>query len=310
MLYLFVALVVLSLPAHITGTDSNIQTKEADLIQKYVVLCEQNASDRLLSIQTLNPTEKAYLWRLHLGLYLTRNPSFSRDQQSIVLETLTLIAPKLFNPPDPNKLNERSKTLEQVDQLKRRGLQIFSKDEAAELFSAIGGPQDGEAVRKYTQLSELSRGDRKASFNLMGAEDKATMWRVHFGINLARHPEWTDQQLAVVLEAIAMVRPELYKIPKDAKWASLVDEPARVLAQKALIVFSKTEGAALFSELGFAEQAKSNHRRPTEHCSCSSESDWCARQCLSTECTVMTWGCGTLGLYACNGTCGGSPNGN
>jgi len=310
-LYLSVALVVSSIPAQVKATDSDTQIKEADLLQKYVVLCGQNAPDKIQSIQTLNPVERTYIWRLHLGLYLARNSSLTRDQQSIVLETLTLISPQLFNPPDPNNPNERSTTLERVDQLRRRGLQVFSKDEAAEIFSAIGGSQDGEAVRRYTQLSELSKGDRKASFNLMGAEEKASLWRVHFGLNLARHPEWTDQQRSIVLEAIAMAKPELYKIPKDSNWTRLVDEPARLLTQKALLVFSKQEGAALFSELGFADQTNSNHaKRPTGSCACSLECDWCSHQCIGAECTVLTWGCGTLGLYACNGTCYVPPNNN
>ncbi len=300
-----VAMVLSSLLAHVKATSSDTPIKEAELLQTYLVLCGQNAPDRIQSMQTLSPVERTYIWRLHLGLYLARNGStLTQDQQNIVLETLALISPQLFNPPDPNNPNGRSATLERVDQLRRRGLQVFSKDEAAEIFSAIGGTQDGEALRKYTQLSELSKGDRKASFNLMKAEEKASLWRVHLGLNLARHSEWTEQQRSIVLEAIAMATPELYRFPKDSKWTRLVDEPVRLLTQKALLVFSKQEGAALFSELGFNEP-KSNHAsRPiTAGCGCSQESDWCSHQCVATECTVLTWGCGTFGIYACNGTC-------
>ena len=311
-LYLSVAILLSSLPAHVKATNSDTPIEEAELLQKYVVFCGQNATDRIQSIQTLSPVERTYIWRLHLGLYLARNGStLTRDQQNILLETLALISPQLFNPPDPNNPNGRSTTLERVDQLRRRGLQVFSKDEAAEIFSAIGGAQDGESLRKYTQLSELSKGDRKASFNLMKAEEKASLWRVHLGLSLARHPEWTEQQRSIVLEAIAMATPDLYRFPKDSKWTRLVDEPVRLLTQKALLVFSKQEGAALFSELGFNE-AKSNHaRRPiTATCACSQESDWCSHSCVATECTVLTWGCGTFGIYACNGTCYVPPNSN
>lgn len=309
-LYLFVASVVLSLPTQINGTDSDTQTQEAALIQKYVVLCGQNTSDRIQSIQALNSTEKAYVWRLHLGLYLAGNPDFSRDQQGIILELLTLTTPQLFNPPNPNKPNERS-VLEQVDLLRRRGLQIFSKDEAAKIFSAVGEPQDGEAVRLYSQLSELDKAERKASFSLMSADQKVSTWRVHFGLNLARHPEWNDQQRSIVLEGIGMVKPELYKVPKDKTWTRIVDEPVRLFTQKALLVFTRAEVAALFSELGFAEEPKSNHaKRAPGNCSCSQECDWCTHGCVGADCTVLTWGCGTFGLYACNGTCYVPPNNN
>lgn len=194
---------------------------------------------------------------------------------------------------------------DRLDQLKQRELQLFSKAEAAEIFSTIGDAQDGEALRKYSELSELTKGDRKASFSLMSAEDKSSMWRVHLGLNLARHPEWTDQQRSIVLEAITMVTPQLYKTPKDDNWTRLVDEPVRLLVQKALLVFSKEEGAALFAELGFSEQLKLNHppRPAARTCACSQESDWCGSQCVTSGCTVLTWGCGTLGIYSCNGKC-------
>jgi hypothetical protein len=312
---LLVALVVSSiLPLNqAKANNSDAALKEAELLQKYVVLCAQNAPDKIQLIQTLSPTERSFVWRVHLGLYLARNSTLSRDQQSIVLETLEIISPQLFSPPDPKDPRGRFTTLERVDELRRRGLQVFSKDEAAEIFSAVGAAQDGEALRKYTQLSELSKVDRKASFSVMSAEDKSSLWRVHLGLNLARHPEWTEQQRAIVLEAIATVTPALYKVPKDSNWTRLVDEPVRLLTYKALVVFSKQESAALFSELGFNEQPKSNHagRSTTGSCGCSTESNWCTYQCVGgAECTVLYWGCGTFGLYPCDGACSAPPPNN
>jgi hypothetical protein len=307
-----VALVASSVLTQNPAKANNSETalKEKELLQKYVTLCGQTAPDKIQLMGTLSPTERSYIWRLHLGLYLARN-TLTRDQQNIIFETLALATPELFRPPDPNDPRGRSMTLERVDQLRRRGLQVFSKDEAAEIFSAVGAAQEGEALRKYTQLSELSKAERKASFNLMTAEDKSTLFRVHFGLNLARHPEWTEQQRSIVLEAITMVTPQLYKIPKDSNWTRLVDEPVRLLTNKALLVFTKQEGAALFAELGSNEQPRSNHvRRTTGGCGCSQESDWCSYQCTSGECTVVIFGCGTLGVYACDGKCYVPPNSN
>jgi hypothetical protein len=310
--FLLVALVVSSLLTHnhVKGNNSYTALKEPELLQKYIELCGQNHPARMQLMQSFSPVERSYLWRVHLGLYLARNPALSRDQQNLVLETLELISPKLFTPPDPKDPGARVKTLERVGQLRQSGLQLFSKAQAAEIFSAIGGAQDGEALRKYSELSELTKGDRKASFSLMSAEDKSSLWRVHFGLSLARHPEWTEQQRAIVLEAIAMATPQLYKIPKDSNWTRLVDEPVRLLAQKALLVFTKEDGAALFSELGIAGPSQLNHATRPSGCACAQESDWCAYQCISTECTILTWGCGTFGVYACNGKCHVPPSGN
>lgn len=304
---LFVALVLSSIPTHNHAKENNsvTQLNETELLRKYVELCGQDGPDKIQLMQTLSPVERSYLWKVHLGLYLARNLTLSRDQQNIVIETLDFISPKLFTPPDPKDPGARAMLLEHVDQLRRRGLQLFSKDQAAEIFSAIGGAQDSEAVRKYSQLSELSKDDRKASFSLMSAEDKSSLWRVHLGLNLARHPEWTEQQRSIVLEAITMVTPQFYQTPRDNNWTRLVDEPVRLLTQKALLVFSKQEGAALFSELGLSEQPKLNHAQKTPRgCECAQESDWCGTyQCITTECTVLIYGCGTFGIYACNGKC-------
>jgi hypothetical protein len=313
-LTILVALAVSSTPMyyHAQANNSGTVIKEAELLKKYVVLSAQNTPAKNQLMRTFSPAEQSYLWRLHLALYLASHSSLSRDQQNIVIETLSLITPQLFSPPDSTDPNAGAVTLERVDQLRRRGLQVFTKQEAAEIFSVIGGAQDGAALRKYSQLSELSKADRKVSFNVMSAEDQSSLWRVHFALNLARHPEWTQQQRSVVFEAIAIATPELYRVPKDSTWARLVDEPIRLLTQKALLAFSKQEGAALFSDLGLNEQPKSNHarRRTTGSCECSMECDWCTHQCLSSDCTVYYRGCGTMFLYACNGTCYVPPNSN
>lgn len=306
---LLVALVVSSILTHNHAKENTSVTRETELLQKYVVLCAQDAPDRIQLMQTLSPVERSYLWRVHLGLYLARNATLSTDQQNIVIETLGLINPKLFTPLDRKDPGGRVMTFERINQVKRRGLQLFSKDEAAEIFSAIGGAQDSEALRKYSELSELSKEDRKVSFSLMAPEDRSSLWRVHLALNLARHPEWTEQQRSIVLEAITMVTPRLYKTPKDSNWTRLVDEPVRLLTQRARFVFTKQEGAALFSELGFSEQPQLNHakQRTARGCGCSQESDWCTYGCISSECTILTWGCGSFGIYACNGRCG-APN--
>ena len=312
-LLLLIALLVSSTLTHNHAKENTSLTasEETELVQKYVVLCGQNAADRIQLMQTLSPVERSYLWRAHLGLYLARNLTLSRDQQNIILEALDFISPKLFITSNSKDPGGRDIMRERVDQIRQRGLQLFSKDEAAEIFSAIGQAQDGEALRKYSQFSELSKDDRRATFSLMSAEDKSNLWRVHFGLNLARHPEWTEQQRSIVLEAITMASPQLYKIPKDSNWIRLVDEPIRLLTQKALLVFTKQEGAAVFSELGFSEQANLNHAQRTPRgCECSQDSDWCgAYQCVSTECTVLIYGCGTFGIYACNGKCYTPPSG-
>ena len=151
-------------------------------------------------------------------------------------------------------------------------------------------------------------------FDKFSAQDKSELWHVHFALSLAQHSEWTEQQRALVLEASSMASPELYQTPKDAKWREAVDEPARVLMQKALIAFNKREAAALFAELG-GKEPLSHHPKPrpseTPPCSCSHDSDWCVSyDCYSNNCKSTSSGCGTLWLYPCTGLCYSPPPNN
>ena len=288
-----------------------LDLNEGELLQKYVTLCSQAVPERIQLMQMLNPAERSYLWRMHLGLYLVQHPALTREQQRIVIDTLVIATPQLFNAPEPNNSAWRAKVLEPVEDLKRRGLEVFPKSDAAQIFAEIGGAQDVDVLDRYAEFSKLGKNERKVRFNQIDPQQKSELWRVHFALNLARHPEWTDDQRSIVLEAVAFATPALYQLPKDSQWTRQVDEPARLLAQRALLVFSKQEGAALFSELG-SNETKTHHARPPAQaaCSCSRESDWCRYFCMGTECTALTWGCGTMGLYACNGTCYTPPESN
>ncbi|HSE15580.1 MAG TPA: bacteriocin fulvocin C-related protein [Pyrinomonadaceae bacterium] len=259
-------------------------------------------------MQSLSPHDRSFLWRVHLALYITQRPNLTRDQQNVVLDTLAFASPQLFTAPNPGDAGWRTRVHEQMDQLRRRGLQLFDKEEAAEIFAMVGQrQQEADVLRKYLSLSEFKRTDRKAAFANMSAQDKANLWHVHLALNLAQHSEWNEQQRSIVLETAAMVTAKLYEIPKGPQWTTLVDEPARVLVQKALLVFSRSQAVALFVELGGSEPSAHHKAKPAASpspCDCSHESDWCVSyDCYSNNCKSSIDGCGFLGFYPCTGLC-------
>ena len=304
---LLLGALVLSLSSpsnHVNANDTYLGLNEEELLHAYISLCSKTVPERIRSMQLLSSTERSHVWRLHLGMFLARHPTLSRDQQSIVIEALLLSTSQMFGVPEPNNPSWRAQVLEPIENLRRRGLQIFSRDEIAQIFSEIGSSQDLELLEKYTQFSQLRRSERKVRFNQISPQERSDLWRVHLGLNLARHAEWTDQQRSIVLEAIGIASPSLYQIPKDKNWTRLVDEPIRLFAQRTLLVFSEQEVETLFAELG-ADEPKAHHARLTVdgNCSCSSVSTYCTYSCFSNDCTVLTWGCGTMMLYACDGVC-------
>jgi hypothetical protein len=214
--------------------NSHLDT-QGEILQKFIDVSALPMPDRIRLMQSLSPNDRSFLWRVHLALYITQHPGLTKDQQNVVLDTFAFATPQLFTPTSQGDPGWRTKVLEPLDQLRRRALQLFDKEEAAEIFAMVGPrQQEADALRKYLSLSELRRADRKATFARMSAEDKANLWHVHLALNLAQHSEWNEQQRSVVLEAIAMVTAKLYEIPRGAQWTALVDEPARVLMTKSI----------------------------------------------------------------------------
>ena len=107
--------------------------KEDELLQQYVVVSPASVSEKAQVLQRLTPTERSYLWRVHLTVYLTQRPDLTRDQQSVIFDTLSIATPELFATPDPGDPTWRSRVHEPLDRLQRRGLQLFAKEEAAEI---------------------------------------------------------------------------------------------------------------------------------------------------------------------------------
>jgi hypothetical protein len=281
---------------------------QGEVLQKFVDVSALPMQDRIRLMQSLSPHDRSFLWRVHLALYITQRPNLTKDQQNVVLDTLAFASPQLFTAPNPSDPGWRAKVHEQLDQLRRRGLQLFDKDEAAEIFAMVGQrQQEADALRKYLSLSELKRTDRKAMFARMSAQEKSDLWRVHLALNMAQHSEWNEQQRSIVLEAAAMASAKLYEIPRGPQWTTLVDEPVRVLMQRALLAFGKNEAAGVFVELGGSEPSAHHMAKPTASpspCDCSHESDWCSSyDCYSDNCKSSRDGCGFLGFYPCDGLC-------
>ena len=67
--------------------DSNPDT-QAEVLQKFVSVSTQPAPDRIRLMQALPATDRSFLWRVHLALYVTQRPNLTKDQQSVVPESM------------------------------------------------------------------------------------------------------------------------------------------------------------------------------------------------------------------------------
>ena len=140
-------------------------------------------------------------------------------------------------------------------------------------------------------------------------ERQAQAWQDHLWAYAFAHPDLSAPQRAYINRAINALNFIDYNREFDRaalKWKFLHSK------HEATNLFGKTEAYELLVNLnpsphkvGFNLFAPPMEK---EDCSCSDQSDWCdsPRICWvgeSIQCNATNFGCGTLGLYSCNGAC-------
>ncbi|MGK4005753.1 bacteriocin fulvocin C-related protein [Sorangium sp. So ce1036] len=163
---------------------------------------------------------------------------------------------------------------------------------------------------------------RKAIISSHSPGMRSALWRERFEVYARRRPSLTPAQQAVVERAIVFASPELFSIDRDSpNWNEAVDAPLRELMNDAEVAFGFEEARALLAIFGpldlvaadqiFAPVAgnfvAANANRVAE-CPCSTQSDYCSYPYHCTyqyprPCTKLSFGCGSLLLYECNGWC-------
>jgi hypothetical protein len=126
----------------------------------------------------------------------------------------------------------------------------------------------------------------------------------------------------VVERAIGQASPELFAVDKDSpEWSKIIDAPLRALREQAEEALGFEEARALLETFGPVdpaiveemfgsspkEAASTSANTTSAECPCSTSSDWCTSpsKCKYQywPCTITPLGCGSFGLFSCNGWC-------
>lgn len=193
-----------------------------------------------------------------------------------------------------------------------------------------------EVGRTYEALAVKDKSERMGAYAELAGPMRAAVWNHQLLVALAEHPEFTEEQRAVLYDAIELFTPEFFEITFDSPdWSSRVDQPLRKLESRAKATLGIVLTAQLFAQLGpdnprvTVQQMSAKSSPPTQakkgfqnsgklrsapndlpNCSCSTTSDFCAATwgpdwyCLGGGCVWGTnWGCGSAFAYPCNGLC-------
>lgn len=158
-----------------------------------------------------------------------------------------------------------------------------------------------EVAPTYETLVSQKKRDRLQAFGALPSSMKSAIWTHQFLIALAQHPEFTEEQRAVLYDAIALFTPRLFEISNPSpEWSSGVDQPLQKLTLRAKAAFGPL-ASKLFAQLGPLTPAAGQvgatdpsvppgespktlrsqtlHPSPKDDlplCECSTTSDYCA----------------------------------
>jgi hypothetical protein len=298
-----------------TATAGTGQAQKANLenrvLQNYIDISSQPTNERKRFFSDLSAEEKANLFKLHLALQLVKRPNLTKDQKDLILESISFVAPHAYDKNNPEKIE---KLRQDGGLLGQKTSVLFSKQEFFEIFADLGsGTNEINLLRKYLDISALSKSKKLDNLRTVSANDKSNLWRFQLALQLAKLPGLNSRQTEIIMEAITFVVPELYEIPRDSpKWTVKVNGAVQLLTSRALEVFSKDEIAEIFNNIGGKKTclidsiADDEFEIDSPFCNCSRQwADCSGIKVCSGLCEVPPGGgeCGFLGMYTCNGKC-------
>ncbi|HWN70168.1 MAG TPA: bacteriocin fulvocin C-related protein [Haliangium sp.] len=151
---------------------------------------------------------------------------------------------------------------------------------------------------------------RKAVYRLLAPEIKSNVWRAHLGVFLDTHPELSRVQQRALRDAISFASPDTFRIGviADSRAARARDQRARALHRRFVEQFGAEQAGDLLGSLGADEGRATGDVVGTEgeqECECADADAYCDGDfhCDPGGCVKSNGGCGTLGLYDCDGLC-------
>jgi hypothetical protein len=192
---------------------------------------------------------------------------------------------------------------------------------------------NGQAVNPnvqvtYKVLSGLPVPERRAVFAQLAATAKTDLWQLHLDTYVLEHPDLTNEQLAVLEEAMRLLHAGIFSDEIGGDDRQSVNTRLTDLQIAAMEVFAHNEQVEIFGILGARPTTRSepasNGSTPATStpgsrnwrvtanpvitnvdCECSIQSDlcWSGYWCKASTCRSTGMGCGWYWAHPCDGLC-------
>ena len=277
-----------------------------EAFKNYIEIMSLPSGKRQRAFSELSNEDKAIVFKVQLALQFVKRPNLTKEQNDLILETISKISADTYDKGNPDKVIKAEKDSQE---LQDKALSIFPPNEAYEIFATLNGEKDREInlLRKYEEAISLpTMGKRQKLFREMSPTERSNFWRTQMVYYLSTSKLNKEQQ-NFILKFISLATPKALDLPTIKDGARNEETNALdALEEEAFRLFTKEEVAAIFMSFGIHKIPGSSQNEllpgPND-CDCRWFCFPCEACHAGTGCTETTSGCGWSGDKPCTHGC-------
>lgn len=130
------------------------EVDEIKLLQNYQDISAFSISKRKAMFRNASAKDRSNLWRVHLALYLASQPDFSVEQKELLTDVISFITPELYQLIESDS-ESKTNVESSAELLTKRALVVFSRQEAAKIFTILGLGSKNEQTNCESSLIDV-----------------------------------------------------------------------------------------------------------------------------------------------------------
>ncbi len=260
---------------------------------------------RQKTFSDISNEEKANVYRVKLALEFTKRPNLSKEQKSLILDTISAISADTYNQENSELAAKAQKQFEEIE---RKAVSIFPPDEAFKIFEGLSGDKGADVafLRKYEEKLTLPMNIRRKMIREASPVEQSDFWKAQMVYHLTT-AKLGKAQFEFIVEMIPLLTVNAFDLPKvSGQPENEETKTIKSLEPKILELFSKEEAFAIFMGFGIHKEVPTDSNfelalRISE-CECR---NWCGstQLCGGIDCITTQAGCGIVGLSSCIWEC-------
>ncbi len=125
----------------------------------FIKVMSMPGGKRQKTFSDISNEEKANVYRVKLALEFTKRPNLSKEQKSLILDTISAISADTYNKKNPELAAKAEK---QAEDLEQKAVSIFPPDEAFTIFVGLSGDKAADVaffkkIRRKTHLADENK---------------------------------------------------------------------------------------------------------------------------------------------------------